>query len=73
MEDEEAGIGIVIEVKYSENSNLEKECAEALAQIENLGYTARLEDDGIERIMRYGIACYKKRCRVMALPPVTGR
>ena len=24
-----------------------------------------MEDDGVEHILKYGIACYKKRCRVM--------
>lgn len=65
VEDEESGIGIVIEVKYREDGNLEKGCQEALAQIEGLGYEARLKDDGIEKIIKYGIACYKKRCKVM--------
>ena len=64
VEDEEAGIGIVIEVKYPENGDLEKGCAQALARIESLGYETRLRDDGIDQIIKYGIACYKKRCRV---------
>ena len=64
VEDEEAGIGIVIEVKYPENGDLEKGCAQALAQIESLEYETRLRDDGIDQIVKYGIACYKKRCRV---------
>ena len=63
---EEEGIGIVIEVKYSEDGDLEKGCREALDQIERLGYATRLRQDGMKQIIRYGIACYKKQCRVMA-------
>lgn len=64
IEDMVAGIGIVIELKYREDGKLEEGCQEALKQIERLGYGARLEDDGISTIIKYGIACYKKRCRV---------
>ena len=62
---EESGIGIVIEVKYSETDRLEDECLKALQQIEDKKYTAALLDDGMTKIMKYGIACYKKRCKVM--------
>ena len=57
-EDEE--IGIVIEVKYAENGKLEEACQEALQQIERKGY-----QEEIEHILKYGIACYKKRCKIM--------
>ncbi len=58
-------MGIIIEVKYAHDGNLEAACEEALKQIEHTGYEDDLEDDGIEKILKYGIACYKKRCRVM--------
>lgn len=58
-------IGIVIEVKYAEDGNLEKWCGKALAQIEKNRYEARLLDDGMESIVKYGIAFYKKRCKVV--------
>lgn len=64
-EAEETGIGIVIEVKYSDTDRLEEECVKALKQIENKKYTAALLDDGMTKILKYGIACYKKRCKVM--------
>lgn len=64
IEDMEAGIGIVIELKYREDGKLEEGCQEALKQIESLGYVARIEDDGISMIIIYGIVRYKKRCRV---------
>ena len=40
-------------------------CKEALKQIEYTRYEDDLSDDGVENILKYGIACYKKRCRVM--------
>ena len=64
-EDEEAGIGIVIEIKYREDGNLEEGCREALGQIENRDYAARLEEDGIDTVIKYGIACNRKKCKVM--------
>lgn len=65
IDDEE--MGIVIEVKYSENGNLEAVCKEALSQIEKNRYEELLRDEGIEHILKYGIACYKKRCKVMCV------
>ncbi|MDO5424716.1 MAG: AAA family ATPase [Eubacteriales bacterium] len=58
-------IGIVIELKYAGNQNLEGQCTEALKQIEQNFYEARLVEDGMDRILKYGIAFYKKRCKVM--------
>ncbi|MDE7354928.1 MAG: ATP-binding protein [Acetatifactor sp.] len=70
IEDEAGTTGIVIEVKYSEDANLERACQEALAQIERLGYEARLRQEGTEIILKYGIACFKKRCRVLSAKDV---
>lgn len=64
IENETGTLGIVIEVKYAEDGNLKKACIEALEQIDNLRYEERLRQDGIETILRYGIACYKKRCMI---------
>lgn len=58
-------IGIIIEVKYADNGNLDAASQEALEQIERMHYDENLKDDGIDHILKYGIACYKKRCRVM--------
>lgn len=60
----EEEIGIVIEIKYSESPNMEDACTKALAQIETRSYAGRLLDDGMETIIKYGIACHKKKCRV---------
>ena len=65
MECEEKGIGIVIEVKYPDGTDLEEECKIALKQIERMGYETKLKQDGMERILRYGIACNRKKCKVL--------
>jgi hypothetical protein len=65
VEIDEEDIGIVIEMKYSEPDHLEADCKKALAQIEKRGYQERLQDMGMQTILKYGIACYKKRCRVL--------
>lgn len=64
IETPEGDIGIVIEVKYPDKSSLEAGCAEALEQIEKKGYEERLLEDGMVTILKYGIACEKKRCMV---------
>ncbi len=43
----------------------DRTCREAIRQIEHTGYDEDLEDDGVEYILKYGIAWYKKRCKVM--------
>ena len=58
-------VGIVIEVKYAENGNLDAACKKALEQIEEKAYETRLQEDGMRTILKYGIACYKKDCRVV--------
>ena len=63
IEDED--VGIVIEVKYASDENLEKECENALGQITDVRYTEALEQEGIHKIIKYGIACYKKQCKVV--------
>lgn len=58
--------GVVIEVKYAEDGNLDKWCAEALDQIERNSYGARLVEDGMKSIVKYGIAFYRKHCKVVS-------
>lgn len=58
-------VGIVIEVKYAEDGNLDAACKKTLGQIEEKSYEARLQEDGMRTILKYGIACYKKDCRVV--------
>jgi len=59
-------IGIVIELKYAENAAFEEYCQKALQQIKDKNYEETLLDDGLTTIYRYGIACYKKRCKVIS-------
>lgn len=66
VEIEAKEIGIVIELKYAENARFEDACSEALQQILNRNYEEALVRDGMRTIHRYGIACYKKRCRVIS-------
>lgn len=58
-------IGVVIETKYAEDGNLEKSCKDALRQMEEKRYDASLQKDGMEKIIKYGISFYKKRCKVI--------
>ena len=65
VEIDREGTGIVIEMKYAEDGNLEAACKEALEQINTKRYEEELREEGIDHILKYGIACYKKRCRVI--------
>ena len=65
IEIEDEGIGIIIEVKYAEKSRMEAVCREALRQMESTGYAEQLREDDCNIILKYGIACWKKQCRVM--------
>ena len=62
---EDENVGIVIEVKYAEDGNLEKACENALNQIVDRRYAEALEQEDIHTILKYGIACYNKKCRVV--------
>lgn len=66
IEIDEKGIGIIIEIKYAENAAFDAACQSALQQIREKNYEERLIDDGMKTIYRYGIACYKKRCKVIS-------
>lgn len=57
--------GIVIELKYAENGDMDAACEDALRQIEEKNYVAKLKQDGMRNFIRYGIACFKKDCRVV--------
>ena len=66
IEIDDKEIGIIIEVKYAEKAAFDSACKEALEQIQNRNYEELLIDDGMTVIRKYGIACYKKRCKVIA-------
>lgn len=57
--------GIVIELKYAENGDMDAACAKALEQIEEKDYVDRLRQDGMRNFIKYGIACFKKDCKVV--------
>ena len=64
MIETEDDIGIIIEVKYAHDGNLDAGCEEALKQIEDTRYEDELREEGMQKILKYGIACYMKRCKV---------
>ena len=57
-------IGIVIELKYAEDGNLESSCKVALAQIEDRKYGEGLKRRGVKKLIQYGIAFCEKECMV---------
>ncbi|MFR8171850.1 MAG: AAA family ATPase [Marvinbryantia sp.] len=65
VETDDGETGIILELKYAQDGNLDAACQEALDQIERKRYEEALLDEGIDHILKYGIAFYKKRCRVM--------
>lgn len=66
IEIDDSDIGIVIEVKYSDDENqLESDCREALKQIKDRDYPQKLRNAGFHKILKYGIACQIKTCKVL--------
>lgn len=56
---------VVIEAKIAlSESVMEKECQNALQQIEDHQYARKIERSGYKKVIRYGIAFYKKECVV---------
>lgn len=66
VEVEDKEIGIIIELKYAEKADFDTGCREALKQINEKNYEEALIDNGMTIIYKYGIACYKKRCKVVS-------
>ena len=62
IEDED--IGLIIEVKYAQRGELDTACEKALEQIDGKGYISELREEGYHTVYKYGIACFRKRCRV---------
>lgn len=65
VEIEEEEIGIVVEMKYAQQGDLKAGCHEALAQIDQNKYAQRLFEDGMQTVLKYGVACHKKQCMVV--------
>ena len=67
VETDNPDVGIVIEVKYAASfASLETACQKAMQQIKERRYAERLQNEGRIKIYAYGIAFYKKRCKVVA-------
>ncbi len=64
VETENSETVILIEVKYANDGNLDQACERALQQIEEKKYDEELQENGVDKILKYGIACYMKRCKV---------
>ena len=62
---DDAETGIVIEVKYAQNGDLEEECQKALTQMRALHYEDGMRNAGMQKVFKYGIACWKKTCKVV--------
>ena len=58
-------VGIVIELKYADDGNLEKACSEAIEQMEEKKYAEGLKRRSMKKIIRYGIAFWEKECMVV--------
>lgn len=64
IETENSKTAILIEVKYAGDGNLDVACERALKQVEERKYDEELRENGVDKILKYGIACYMKRCKV---------
>lgn len=66
VETEDADAGMILELKYARQAAcLAKACEKALAQIKERRYAEYLKNEGRNQMLFYGIAFYKKRCRVV--------
>ena len=64
IETENSETAILIEVKYAGDGNLDVACERALKHVEERKYDEELRENGVDKILKYGIACYMKRCKV---------
>lgn len=65
IDDDDEPMGLVIEVKYARDGDLDASCQEALAQINKRQYGDAFYDEDIEKVLKYGVAFYKDKCKVM--------
>jgi len=61
----EKGTGCIFEIKYAENGRFDETCNEAMQQIKDKKYADILKQDGIKTIYLYGIAFFRKSCKVI--------
>ena len=62
IETDDGETGIILELKYANDGNLDTACKKALEQINRNRYEKILLDEGVPNILKYGISFYKKRC-----------
>ncbi len=67
VEIEDSSIGLILEIKYAENGDLEQSCENALRQIADKKYADIFYDEDLHTIRKYAISCYKKRCKIMLI------
>ena len=67
VETENSATGIILEIKHAHDGKLEESCENALEQIVNTHYEEKMKNEGVDRILKYGIVCYKKRCKVQLI------
>ena len=48
-----------------QNGDLEAECQKALTQMRALHYEDGMRNAGMQKVFKYGIACWKKTCKVV--------
>lgn len=65
IETDDGETGIIIEIKYAHDGNLERACEKALKQIKDMEYERELLEEGEKTVRKYAIACYKKTCKIM--------
>lgn len=58
-------VGMIIELKYADDDNLERGCLKALEQIEDRKYAVGLEHKRLKKVLRYGMTFYEKECKVV--------
>ena len=67
VEQENPDAGMILELKRADTlAELEERCRKAIEQIHERRYDEYLRNEGRNDIWAYGIAFYKKRCRVIA-------
>ncbi len=57
--------GCVFEIKYAEDGRFDETCRKAMQQIKDKKYADILKQEGVEKIYLYGIAFYRKFCKVV--------
>ena len=66
IESDELGFGVILEVKYAADFKLlDKACETAMKQIKSQRYDEYLRNEDRNSIWAYGIAFYKKRCKII--------